>query len=117
MLTTAEGEKVGESKIAARQGISMVVMSRVFMAAPGMVLIPLVMNAVEKKGTLKRVPWAAAPLQIGLLGIILTFATPMCCAIFEQKASIKPTAIEPELQEKIRGMPSPPEILYYNKGL
>ena len=35
MLTTAEGEKVGESKIAARQGISMVVMSRVFMAAPG----------------------------------------------------------------------------------
>jgi hypothetical protein len=35
MLTTAEGEKVGASKIAAKEGISMVVMSRVFMAAPG----------------------------------------------------------------------------------
>jgi len=117
MLTTAEGEKVGASKIAAKEGISMVVMSRVFMAAPGMVLIPLVMNSVEKRGTLRRIPWAAAPLQIGLLGAILTFATPMCCAIFEQKASIKPTSLEPELQEKIRGMANPPEILYYNKGL
>jgi len=41
----------------------------------------------------------------------------MCCAIFEQKASIKPTAIEPHLQEKIKQMQNPPELLYYNKGL
>ena len=37
MLESAEGEKIGESKIAARQGISMVVLSRVGMATPGMV--------------------------------------------------------------------------------
>jgi hypothetical protein len=41
----------------------------------------------------------------------------MCCAIFEQRASIKPTALEPELQDKIRGMANPPELLFYNKGL
>jgi len=114
---TESGERIGESKIAARQGISMVVASRVGMASPGMVLIPLVMNSLEGKGLFKRMPWAAAPIQISLLGVILTFATPLCCAIFEQKASIKPTSLEPELQEKIRGMANPPELLYYNKGL
>lgn len=82
-----------------------------------MVLIPLVMNKLDQRGALKRAPWAAAPLQIGLLGLILTFATPMCCAIFRQQATIKPTALEPELQDKIRGMANPPELLYYNKGL
>lgn len=117
MLMTESGEKVGESKIAARQGIGMVVASRVGMASPGMVLIPIIMNSLENKGVFKRMPWAAAPLQISLLGVILTFATPLCCAIFEQKASIKPSALEPELQEKIRNMANPPELLYYNKGL
>jgi len=117
MLMTSEGEKVGQSKIAAREGIAMVTMSRIMMASPGMVLIPLVMNRLEQRGTLRRVPWAAAPVQIGLLGLILTFATPMCCAIFKQMATIKPTAVEPELQEKLKAMPNPPEMLYYNKGL
>jgi len=116
-LFTESGEKIGESKIAAQQGISMVVASRIGMATPGMVLIPIVMNNLEAKGVFKRMPWAAAPLQISLLGVVLTFATPLCCAIFEQKASIKPTSLEPELQEKIRNMANPPELLYYNKGL
>eukprot|EP00088_Acartia_fossae_P003396 TRINITY_DN11424_c0_g1_i1.p1 TRINITY_DN11424_c0_g1~~TRINITY_DN11424_c0_g1_i1.p1 ORF type:complete len:315 (-),score=52.52 TRINITY_DN11424_c0_g1_i1:178-1122(-) len=116
-LMTESGEKVGNSKIAAKQGISMVVFSRILMASPGMVLIPLIMNKFEAKGTFKRRPWLNAPMQIGLLGLILTFATPMCCAIFQQQASIKPTSLEPELQAKLREMANPPEILYYNKGL
>merc|ERR1719289_201053 len=90
MLESAEGEKIGESKIAARQGISMVILSRIGMATPGMVMIPIVMNKLEQQGFFKKYPRAPAPLQIGLLGLVLTFATPMCCAIFEQKASIKP---------------------------
>lgn len=117
MLESAEGEKIGESKIAARQGISMVIASRIGMATPGMVMIPIVMNKLEQQGFFNKYPRAVAPLQIGLLGLVLTFATPMCCAIFEQKASIKPTAIEPHLQEKIKQMQNPPELLYYNKGL
>ena len=34
-LETEEGKPVGQSKIAAREGITMVVLSRVGMAAPG----------------------------------------------------------------------------------
>ena len=81
-----------------------------------MVLIPFVMNQLEK-GTLKWVPWTNAPIKIGLLGFILSFATAMCCAIFQHQASIKPTAVEPELQNKIKKMANPPEMLFYNKGL
>ena len=35
MLETAEGEKIGESLTAAKQGIGMVTASRIAMAAPG----------------------------------------------------------------------------------
>ncbi len=51
---TADGEKIGESPVAARQGIAMVTLSRILMAAPGMVLIPMFMDRLEKKGVLAR---------------------------------------------------------------
>ena len=52
-----------------------------------------------------------------MVGFILTFATPLCCAIFEQKASIKVSEIEDELQEKVKKMGITGDQLYYNKGL
>ena len=117
------------------------------MAAPGMVGIPFLMNYLEKKGTLARYPRIAAPLQastykivqffifLGLLikakneplklqlqmavcGVILTFATPMCCAIFEQRASIDVSSCEDHIQKAVSALPEPrPSKLYYNKGL
>ena len=63
-MTTDEGKSVGKSQIAARQGISMVVLSRVGMAAPGMVGIPFLMNYLERKGTLAKFPRISAPLQV-----------------------------------------------------
>ena len=51
---TAEGERVGQSTTAARHGISMVTISRIIMAAPGMVLIPMFMDRLEKKGVLAK---------------------------------------------------------------
>lgn len=117
MVETKEGEQVGLSKAAAKEGITMVTMSRIIMAMPGMVLIPIVMNKLDARGLFKRFPRANAPMQVGLCGVILTFSTPLCCAIFEQKAAIKPAKLEHELQHKINAMAKPPEMLYYNKGL
>lgn len=117
MVETKEGEQVGLSKVAATEGIAMVTASRIGMAMPGMVLIPIVMQKLDSRGLFRKFPWANAPVQVGLLGLILTFATPMCCAIFEQKASIRVDKLEPELQAKIRKMASPPDVLVYNKGL
>lgn len=117
-LTTEDGNvTIGSSQVAAKEGISMVVMSRIGMAAPGMVMIPIVMNNLDKKGFFNKYPRLNAPIQIGLLGLILTFATPLCCAIFEQRASIPVSRIETDLQEKVQKLSNPPELLYYNKGL
>ena len=63
-MSTKDGQVVGKSKTAAKQGISMVVLSRLGMAAPGMMGIPLFMNVLEKKGVLKKYPKISAPLQV-----------------------------------------------------
>lgn len=82
-----------------------------------MVMIPMIMNSLDTRGFFKKYPRANAPLQVFLVGVILTFATPLCCAIFEQKASINVSDIEPHLQDKVRSLANPPQVLYYNKGL
>ncbi|XP_066999013.2 sideroflexin-3 [Anabrus simplex] len=112
-----KGKKLTMSKVAAQHGIGAVTISRISMAAPGMALTPVVMDYLEKRGTLCRYPWSNAPIQILLCGFFLTFATPMCCALFQQKASISVDQLEPEAQQVIKKKSPPPEIVYYNKGL
>ena len=63
-MTTLEGAYVAKSKVAAQQGISMVVLSRIGMAVPTMMGIPFFMNYLEKRGVLARYPRIAAPLQV-----------------------------------------------------
>ena len=54
-LTTEAGEKIGvSSTTAAVQGISMVTISRIAMASPGMLLLPVFMDKLEKRGVLAR---------------------------------------------------------------
>ena len=111
------GNKLGQSKIAAKWAISQVVLSRIGMAVPGMCLSPVLMNALEKRGVLARMPWISAPLQTLLCGFFLTFATPMCCALFPQISSLDITSLEPEIQEVVKSMENKPKIAFYNKGL
>ena len=81
-------------------------------------LIPFVMNNLERRGILKKYPKINAPLQIILCGIVLTFATPLCCAIFEQRASIHVDSLEQDLKDKVKKLNQPNiQYLYYNKGL
>ena len=94
----------------------MVVASRIGMAAPGMIAIPIFMNNLEKRGILHKYPRIAAPIQIGLLGLILTFATPLCCAIFSQKAAIHVDSLEADVRDRLKGK-GYNDYLYFNKGL
>lgn len=114
---TKDGQRVGDSKPAAVQAITQVVMSRIFMATPGMLLPPILMNNLEKGQFLKKYPWMNAPIQTAICGLFLIFATPLCCAIFPQQSSIAVSRLEPELQEKLKSMGLTDTHLYYNKGL
>ncbi|XP_065210791.1 sideroflexin-1 [Planococcus citri] len=108
---------LGHSKTAATYGISAVVLSRICMCAPGMILTPFIVEWIERKGVIRRYPWLPAPLQLLLCGVFLTFATPMCCALFPQTYPIAIHKLETEIQENGKKLNPVPLIAYYNKGL
>jgi tricarboxylate carrier len=114
-IFTEDGERVGQSTKAAQKAISQVVVSRIFMATPGMMIPPIIMARLEKGAFLKKFPYFAAPVQIGLVGFFLVFATPMCCALFPQKSSIATSHLEQEIRDKL--MDRQIQRVYFNKGL
>ncbi|XP_073096649.1 sideroflexin-3 isoform X4 [Manis javanica] len=116
-VTDEEGQRLGHSVTAAKQGIFQVVVSRICMAIPAMAIPPLIMDTLEKKDFLKHRPWLGAPLQVGLVGFCLVFATPLCCALFPQRSSIHVSRLEPELRAQIHEQSPSTEVVYYNKGL
>ena len=89
------------------------------MATPGMVLAPIAMNYLEKKyPRIKTSLPMTLGLQLILIGTCLVFATPMCCALFPQKSSVKVEKLEPELKEKLlKDGYTENDYVYYNKGL
>uniref|UniRef100_A0A287D8X6 Sideroflexin-3 n=1 Tax=Ictidomys tridecemlineatus TaxID=43179 RepID=A0A287D8X6_ICTTR len=116
-VTDEAGQRLGHSVTAAKQGIFQVVVSRICMAIPAMAIPPVIMNTLEKKDFLKHRPWLGAPLQVGLVGFCLIFATPLCCALFPQRSSIQVNRLEPELRAQIQEQNPGTEVVYYNKGL
>ncbi|XP_038045328.1 sideroflexin-1-like [Patiria miniata] len=112
-----DGNRIGDSKIAARKAITQVVFSRICMALPGMSLPPIIIHKMEQGSFLKRYPVMNAPIQVLLVGLTLVFATPMCCALFPQKSSIGSSRLEPELQATIKERGGGIDRVYFNKGL
>lgn len=78
---------------------------------------PIVVQALTNRGFFARYPRAAVPVQMGLVGFMLIFATPLGCAFFSQTASINVSELEPEVQEIIRKNRPGLEVALYNKGL
>lgn len=112
-----DGTRVGESKTAAKYGISLVCLSRVLMAVPGMTLTPVVTSYATRRGMFCRFPWAVVPFQLTLVGLCVTFATPFACAIFDQRSTLSVNSLEPYIQEVMKKKYPKETEVYFNKGL
>lgn len=64
------GNMVGKSRIAAAKGIGQVVFSRIVMCAPGMIILPLIMERLEKVPWFKRMNVLHAPFQTLAVGCL-----------------------------------------------
>lgn len=122
-VSDADGKKLTKSKIAAVKGISQVVISRIIMCAPGMLILPPIMERLEKFDWMQKIKPLHAPIQVMLCGCFLTFMVPTACALFPQNCAIKSSTLErwePEsyelLQKSCEGG-QVPTYLYFNKGL
>lgn len=116
------GNIVGKSRLAAGKGISQVITSRIAMCAPGMLLLPIMMEKLETYPWFRRISMLHAPIQVMICGCFLTFMVPTACAIFPQRASLSTATIkrfEPEfykdMEERTKG--NIPSYVYFNKGL
>lgn len=116
------GNVVGKSRLAAASGITQVVVSRITMAAPGMIILPVIMERLEKVNWFKKLSILHAPFQVMMVGCFLVFMVPTACGLFPQRASLDASTIqrfEPEfyaeMEKKAGG--KVPERVYFNKGL
>uniref|UniRef100_W8C293 Sidoreflexin n=1 Tax=Ceratitis capitata TaxID=7213 RepID=W8C293_CERCA len=118
VLLNDQGREVGASKRAAITGIALVVLSRISMAIPGMTFTPFLMDKLDKPGKLlNRKPWLSPPLQTVMCGLLLIFATPMGCALWPQKMSLRVERLESEVQEDLRKRYPDLKVVWFNKGL
>ncbi|XP_055906332.1 sideroflexin-2 [Eupeodes corollae] len=116
------GNVVGKSRVAAVKGISQVIFSRIVMAAPGMLVLPIIMEKLEKIPAFKKMTFLHAPFQTTMVGCFLIFMVPTACALFPQMCCIKTSTVkrlEPELYEDMvkNTKENVPERVYFNKGL
>lgn len=122
-LCDVNGNEATLSKVAAAKGISLVVLARIIMAAPGMVLLPLVMERLEKQRWLIKNPKLNAPFQTLAVGACLVVMVPTACAIFNQTCDVKSKDLqkyEPIAYSALKAKYTSddiPETLYFNKGL
>ncbi|XP_022827501.1 sideroflexin-1-like [Spodoptera litura] len=114
---TPDGQRVGDSKVAAVTGILLVCVSRVGMALPGMTLVPILSQMAIKKKMFSASSMAIIPFQLSLVCLCVTFATPLGCAFFEQKANISIHSIEAPLKAKALQLSPKTDTVFYNKGL
>ncbi|XP_078079289.1 sideroflexin-2 [Mustelus asterias] len=117
-VTNENENNLGKSRIAAVMGITQVVVSRVTMAAPGMIILPIMMEHLEKYPFMRRIKFLHAPMQVMLVGCFLIFMVPAACSLFPQRCSMTVSKLEPELRDSIiTKYGDKVNCVYFNKGL
>lgn len=69
-LSDKNGNKIGQSRLAAVKGISQVIISRIVMCAPGMLILPVIMERLEKYPWMQKIKPMHAPIQVMFVGCL-----------------------------------------------
>lgn len=69
-VSDKEGRIVGQSKFAAVKGITQVVVSRITMCAPGMLILPVIMERVEQLEWMQKIKPLHGPIQVMAVGCL-----------------------------------------------
>lgn len=100
--------------------VAAVVMSRIVMCAPGMLVLPIIMESLEKNKTFRRLSFLHGPFQVVAVGCFLTVMVPTACALFPQTASLETKTmmfLEPNFYDQLKRNKNVPEQIFFNKGL
>uniref|UniRef100_A0A3Q1FRK3 Sideroflexin 2 n=1 Tax=Acanthochromis polyacanthus TaxID=80966 RepID=A0A3Q1FRK3_9TELE len=104
--------------LSAVKGITQVVISRITMAAPGMIILPIIMQRLEKYKFMQRITFLHGPIQVMMVGAFLIFMVPAACSLFPQRCSMSVSKLEPELRDSIVSRyGNSVQQVYFNKGL
>ncbi|XP_028844719.1 sideroflexin-2 isoform X3 [Denticeps clupeoides] len=118
VVTDENGNKLGHSRKAAVTGITQVIISRITMAAPGMIILPIIMQRLERYRFMQKIKFLHGPLQVMMVGVFLVFMVPAACSLFPQQCSLATSKLEPELRESITSQYGDKvKYVYFNKGL
>ena len=110
-LTDAEGRPVGRSTTAGAAAVAATVATRVVYLSP-MLWMPPLQAALERRVALLRSSRAAAIAAYTLHAAATSaFVTPLCIALFDQRASLPASALEPRFANL------GDQRLFFNKGL
>lgn len=69
-VSDSDGKIVGQSKLAAAKGISQVIISRITMCAPGMLILPVIMERIEKYEWMQKIKPLHGPIQVLAVGCL-----------------------------------------------
>ncbi|CAH2046636.1 unnamed protein product, partial [Iphiclides podalirius] len=121
-VTDENGKVIGKSQLAPIKGISQVVTSRIVMCAPGMLLLPVIMEKIEPKPWMQRIKRGHILVQTAIVGMFLTFMVPTGCALFPQRCKLSIDSIKRFEKDKYEEIlkntdGKPPQYVYFNKGL
>ncbi|KAM0791679.1 hypothetical protein ACM66B_003955 [Microbotryomycetes sp. NB124-2] len=106
-------EELGKSSTAGKYAIGQTAASRIFTNIPTLILPPIVMTMLERRGAFNgpRGRTLSTVTNLGLIGASLLVFLPPAIAVFPQRGSIAPTKLEKQFHDL------PYEKVEFNKGL
>jgi tricarboxylate carrier len=106
------GRVVGNSKLAAKNALQDMAVTRMVLPVPLLLFPSISMGFIEKTAFLKRNPRLSMPINILLCTLSFFVTLPATLAIFPQMSEIKTENLEEEIRKNCSD-----ETLFYNKGL